>query len=59
MTKHSENDTCLQRAFLLRQTKIRQEMNIFVSSSNNYCSLAKGIKSSSTQFDKKKTKIKF
>ena len=57
MTKHSKNETCLQHAFFLRQTKIRQEMNIFVSPSNNFL-LAKGIKSISTQFDQKKNKNK-
>ena len=55
MTKHSENETGLLNAFLLQQTKIRQEINISVLPSYN-CLLVKGIKSSSTKFDQKRRK---
>ena len=55
MTKHSENETGLLNAFLLQQTKIRQEINISVLPSYN-CLLAKGMKSSSTQFDQNRQK---
>ena len=57
MTKYSENETGLLNAFLLQQTKIRKEINISVLPSYN-CLLAKGMKSSSTQFDQNRQKQK-
>ena len=55
MTKHSENENFLLYAFLLRQTKISQEINIFALSSYN-CLLAKGINRFQLSLVKKRQK---
>ena len=53
MTKNSKNENFFMVTFLWWQTKIRQEMNILISPSNN-CSLAKTKTRILTQFGQKK-----